>query len=1307
MAANPLNISQTAIAVYGFSVRTTSTTTFTGFTFSATQTIGTYFSNFKIYSSTNTTYTAGTDPIVTGASIVVGATTISITIPTATVNSGSTATNFFLVADYTVASSTSSTFQFALTGTTSSAAYTGGTQAGINYTLSASTCDWVGNTSNAWATPGNWQAGRVPGTYDAVQIAVNYSPNSTNSVPVVSTSTNIGSLTFGGLFTSGGVNFPGVSVNTGKTLAVSGDINVIVDANPGSYTYTGTPVVAPYPTTSLPTNQFLIKGAGTLSAVNFNINANYDSQAAQSTQQAVISSITNLVLSGNMVLTSENYRPGGTTYNQVASFYLTDGTTDIAGKVKLVNTVSGTTTYPVSGFMINPTTSAGATLQLDNATPWSLLTANGSNYIDLNNTYAEVNYAGTGQTITTSTAITGLPSGLTYYDLTLSGGTQTPAAGTLTVGHDFTTTSTAANFNTNNTVLTVSDISYINGGTMNLGSGTFTSTNGIDIYGTSVLNGGSGNIVDGNFFRVNNDLSNATVNLGSGTTTIANAAQFFGGTTTCGTGAVSITQSTQIYTGATLNAGSASGASLTFTGSYQNFSGGAFTAGGGSVFYNGSYSNSGTFTAGTGTVYFNLAGAQALSDNSTAGTTFNKVNFQNSGTKTMSGTKGFAVSNIGVLTMAGTASLAAGGVLTLRSDATGTATVAAIPAACSVTGTVKVERYITGGAGYRGYRILSSPVSVGTDGSGNKIWSIDYIVNSTYVSGTSFPATATSKVGNPCFYLYRENLAPTYSSFLTSNNRGIKSIASSPSYTIDIDGGPYSIPVGNGVMYFFRGSTTTTSPYTSSSTPVAATVTASGTLTQGNVQVVDWYNPTSTTLSVTTLAGNASVRGLNLIGNPYASPIDWSKFSSTVATNAIYGPNVNPTIYELKPGTNAYGTYNALTTAALNNGSPIVSSGQGFFVQANNSGTATLKFTENAKTLVQPSGFTYLAGASTENTAYNQYMILNISKDTTSKSEILIGLNAGSGKKYNHIEDDKYFASQNLAQSMWITSADSINLVSKWMPMPKAKLADTAFLTVKAATSGRYTIARSDLKPVPALYDIWLMDNYKKDSLDIKHNSTYAFDVNLADTNSFGAHRFQVIIRQNPALGVHLLNFAAVKATAGAKVSWKTENEADYTHFAVERSTDNGVTFTQLNTVVSSFQQTYSFVDENPPIAVNQYRLKLTDLDGTVTYSKVVTLMYSTLSNIVAYNPISIYPNPTKGNLNVSITPNTLSLPTSGDYSFNIVITGSNGVVVKKAITSQLEWQDNVASLTPGSYVVQIINNKDKSVVGKTKFVKM
>ena len=89
------------------------------------------------------------------------------------------------------------------------------------------------------------------------------------------------------------------------------------------------------------------------------------------------------------------------------------------------------------------------------------------------------------------------------------------------------------------------------------------------------------------------------------------------------------------------------------------------------------------------------------------------------------------------------------------------------------------------------------------------------------------------------------------------------------------------------------------------------------------------------------------------------------------------------------------------------------------------------------------------------------------------------------------------------------------------------------------------------------------MDKYKGDSLDMRQNITYRFNIYKTDSTSFGSKRFTLVIRQNPAYAYRLLDFTAAKLREVRKVqiTWNTVNEGNYTNFTVERSVDNGKTF--------------------------------------------------------------------------------------------------------------------------------------------------
>jgi len=663
--------------------------------------------------------------------------------------------------------------------------------------------------------------------------------------------------------------------------------------------------------------------------------------------------------------------------------------------------------------------------------------------------------------------------------------------------------------------------------------------------------------------------------------------------------------------------------------------------------------------------------------------------------------------------------------LTLKSTATLTASVAAIPSGSSITGTVSVERYVTGGSNYRGYRLISSPVYAATVSS-NNIYSINYLQNSIYLTGNA--GGGFDKTGNPTLYLYREDQTPSAATFTSGNFWGISAINNTPSYNYYLNGGStsFNLPVGNGVMFFFRGNrasaTVATETTPSYLTPVTVTMSTTGTLNQGQVIVHDWYTPASANIGYTgTGTGtNFTVRGFNLVGNPYASSIDWEKYNTTTTTTGIYANNVGTTIYEFDPLTHNYDVYQK-GGVFTNHGSNIIASGQGFFVQATSNSSPQLIFNETAKTASQNTGVTLLMASRTNFAAAatntEQHLRLQLVADTINTDDIYIGFNPTAQTQYVNDEDAPYIKGTGNV-SMASFSTDSVELAINRLPLPK--LTPTVIpLFVTASAYGTYNLNRTELNGIPPLYEIWLMDNYNKDSLDMVHNNTYAFDI-TADAGTYGKNRFQLVIRQNPALAIHLLNFTAAKATGGTQVTWTTENEQNYTDFTVQRSNDGGATYADLGSLVSSNLGAYNFLDQAPPIAADLYRLKIVDLNGTISYSKIVTLMYANPNSIVKNN-ISIYPNPAKNTLNVSITPpyastNSLTQATSptttGPSSvvnsvYNIRMINTLGSVIKTATVTQQTWQTDVSGLVPGTYIIQVVNNYDNSIIGKGNFVKL
>ncbi|MBS1526686.1 MAG: hypothetical protein JST19_13600 [Bacteroidetes bacterium] len=793
-------------------------------------------------------------------------------------------------------------------------------------------------------------------------------------------------------------------------------------------------------------------------------------------------------------------------------------------------------------------------------------------------------------------------------------------------------------------------------------------------------------------------------NNGTFNTSSSNGVTFTGALSNTGTfnqsGSGVVTASSTTANSGTYNQ-SGSG-TLTFTGAMTNS--GNFSQSAGTININNTYTNSGTFKATAGTVNLNQSGAQSLTDNSAAGagTTFFKVNVQNGGTKTLSGSGSgqFYVASTGTLNMLNNTTLAANGYLTLISDANGAATVTAIPSGCSITGNVDVQRYVSAN---RAYRLVSSPVYTSNDGT-NNIYSVNYLLTNTYLTG---PGGGFDKTGNPTLYLYRENMAPQYSSFLNSNFRGIADISTAPTYSISGDGN-YNIPVGNGYLFYFRGSRKQALLATLTTAGAAATtdtLNAVGVLNQGPVTVHDWYTPASGNLGYTTTSNDATIEGMNLVGNPYASSINWDNFSSTNSSAAIYGPNVSKYSYKLIPtglqGSGNYDVYQAGTGGIGTQGTSnanIIASGEGFFVQAINA-SASLKFTESAKTSTLVTGSNLYMSTFIAN-AVPQYLRLQLAMDTVNTDGIIINFDPSAKAAFDPSEDARYKVGTGKV-SLSSLSRDNVALAINQLPLSNGLVIP---LKVSASAGGTYKLNMKSISGIPQIYDIWLKDAVTKDSVNMRATASYSFTINTSDTTTFGSRRFTIAIEQNPAMAYKLLSFNASKVDGKAAVQavWTTQNEQNYTNFTVERSADNGKTFVVIGSVASSGQGTYSFTDNSPVNGDNQYRLKQEDINNNISYSNTADVVINTTTAPNITN-LSVYPNPVNSVVNVAIT----STKPTDQAIYDIRVVNSAGTIIKQASSSQANWQANVGDLFTGSYIIQVYNSKDKSLIGQTKFVKL
>jgi len=137
------------------------------------------------------------------------------------------------------------------------------------------------------------------------------------------------------------------------------------------------------------------------------------------------------------------------------------------------------------------------------------------------------------------------------------------------------------------------------------------------------------------------------------------------------------------------------------------------------------------------------------------------------------------------------------------------------------------------------------------------------------------------------------------------------------------------------------------------------------------------------------------------------------------------------------------------------------------------------------------------------------YMRVQLTKDSINSDNILITFNPAAKTTYVSGEDAPTL--QGFGEvSLSSLSSDNIPLAINTLPLTKAGL--KIALKVNVQASGVYSLEMITISNIPSVYHIWLKDNYQKDSLDYRANPKYAFNINTADTASFGSNRFNLVI---------------------------------------------------------------------------------------------------------------------------------------------------------------------------------------------------
>ncbi|MEO7141778.1 MAG: T9SS type A sorting domain-containing protein, partial [Ferruginibacter sp.] len=569
--------------------------------------------------------------------------------------------------------------------------------------------------------------------------------------------------------------------------------------------------------------------------------------------------------------------------------------------------------------------------------------------------------------------------------------------------------------------------------------------------------------------------------------------------------------------------------------------------------------------------------------------------------------------------------------LILKSDVNLTARVAPVAATSQIIGKATVERYFPA---KRAWRLSTAPVT-----NSNTIYNTwqDRGADNPGIGLLVTGPNPTGAAGNGL------DVSAQNSVTMKTWNYSTQALVNVLNTKVPISAGNTGSADNTGYFIFVRGDRNPAN--TCTCTVTNTTVSSIGVLQTG-----------TQTFPASSVSGSYT-----LIGNPYASPVNFGNLSLSNLVNRFYvwDPALNITGgYVMMDDLLSTGTWSQSVPSAQ---TADMQSGQAFFVETKNNNPAALTFNESSKS------------SNRSNVGFRPYGIpsgiikvkLNLlNADNT--ATIADGTFAEFNDAFSSgIDRDDAVKFGNTNENLSIVR-NTISLAAERRPALNSN--DTVYLKLATTTQRNYQFIFDAINLQQSNMMGYLVDSYLGTSKVIGLDGTTIvnFSINAAAASAVQT-RFKIVFKPAVVLPVTFTTVKAYQQNSDIVVDWKVENEINIVKYDVEKSTD-GRTFSSVNTTIvtanSNAANSYEWIDTKAMSGNNYYRIKWYDLNGMVKYSQLVEVAME--KKII---PFSIYPNPVKGN-NIHIE---FANQPSGKYKFLLI--NSNG---------QLIWSTELF-LAPGS----------------------
>jgi hypothetical protein len=400
------------------------------------------------------------------------------------------------------------------------------------------------------------------------------------------------------------------------------------------------------------------------------------------------------------------------------------------------------------------------------------------------------------------------------------------------------------------------------------------------------------------------------------------------------------------------------------------------------------------------------------------------------------------------------------------------------------------------------------------------------------------------------------------------------------------------------------------------------------------------------------------------IGNPYASPIDFSLITKDAGIDDKFYV-WDPYLY----GTYALGGYQTLSsannwepvpggTATYKTGVPskVIQSGQAFFVHATSAIPAayTLTFTENCKA-GNSSSFNF-ARIQGQTELASQKQFFRASLFTGPDGIIADGNTVAFDRSFSDsVDGNDALKMINSGENFGLKRENKILSIEAKSPLDGS---DTIYYNMSNLKARTYQLRFAPVNMDKSGLEVYLIDQFLNTSMPLSLIDSSFVNIEITgNAASSAANRFKVVFKPMTVLPVTVTSVKAYAKEKNVAVEWKVENESNMLEYEVEKSVD-GTKYVLSSAIPALNHGTdkYVWIDQQIVAGNNYYRIKIKSHDGTSHSTEVVKV-----SQKATENGISVYPNPIVNNtINLLLT----NQP-SGAYGIRLLNSSGEVIMIK------------------------------------------